>query len=625
MTVKYKFLFNFAVTTTGGGLKRLIQYAKWFNKNGGALFIIHPNCEFLKKKFPKNKYFVVFQNRLERLFKDCEYLLKLKNKISKPDLYYSYGIPIYNKFGKINWFHVSNVLPFSSKNFGLTLFDRYIKFKILRWKIINNYQNMDIVSAESNNSLLMIKNANIKKNFLSINGSNDEIIHLINKKKKNKKDIAVVVGTQNYKNIEDSYKIFKNLKNKNKHLQLIIVGNPNFVPKFLVDKDDIIIKGVIKQDEVIDLLKTTKYYISNTRIENSFNAASEGVIFSEESYISDIEPHRELLKNEIYDFVSIPNVSNKIIRIKSKNIKGKNLKKWNNIILEKIKKVESIIDTKKVANNNDENQTRDKLIKLICNKLESELNTLKNNFSASGNNFHTRFVAVKDLLPKNIAKEIYNNFPKKEQMRLISNFREKKYTFKQLNRMLNLDITLAFQSQKVVSLVEKITGIPNQQPDPTLYAGGLSLMEKNNFLNPHIDNSHNTNRKYYRTLNLLYYTTPEWKLQYGGNLELWDKKVRKSLTIPSLFNNLVIMETNINSWHSVSPVQYDGHRCCVSNYYFSKQSPSNKDYFNITTFTGRPNQKIKRIFSEVDNFARNFVRLFFKKGIGKIDIYNQKK
>ena len=66
-------------------------------------------------------------------------------------------------------------------------------------------------------------------------------------------------------------------------------------------------------------------------------------------------------------------------------------------------------------------------------------------------------------------------------MRFISNFREKKYTFKQLNRLLNLDITFAFQSQKVVSLIEQITGIPNQQPDPTLYAGGLSMMKKGIF------------------------------------------------------------------------------------------------------------------------------------------------
>jgi hypothetical protein len=146
-----------------------------------AYFIIHPNCEFLKKEFPNNKYFIVFQTRLERLYKDCEYLSKINKEVNKPDLYYSYGIPIYYEFGKINWFHISNILPLNSKDMGLSLFDRNIRIRLLRWKIIKNYNNADIISAESLNSLSMIKNLNTKEMFLSINGSDDEIIFLQNK------------------------------------------------------------------------------------------------------------------------------------------------------------------------------------------------------------------------------------------------------------------------------------------------------------------------------------------------------------------------------------------------------------------------------------------------------------
>ena len=131
MTVKYKFLFNFAVTRTGGGLKRLYEYAKWFHEKGGAWFIIHPNCDFLTKEFPNNKYFVVLQTRTQRFFKDCDYLSDIKKEIGTPDLYYSYGIPIYYHFGKINWFHMSNVLPLNSKDMGLSLFDKYNKYFVI--------------------------------------------------------------------------------------------------------------------------------------------------------------------------------------------------------------------------------------------------------------------------------------------------------------------------------------------------------------------------------------------------------------------------------------------------------------------------------------------------------------
>lgn len=269
---------------------------------------------------------------------------------------------------------------------------------------------------------------------------------------------------------------------------------------------------------------------------------------------------------------------------------------------------------------------KEKFIEIICHKLESNLENFRKKFLSSNELINTRFLIIDDLLPKNLAEDIYNNFPKKEQMRLMSSFRERKYTFKKLDQTdkILLDITFAIQSPKVISLIEKITGIQNQKPDPSLYAGGLSLMTKNHFLNPHIDNSHDSERKYYRTLNLLYYISPGWILEYGGNLELWDAEVKKAITIPSNFNRLVIMETNLNSWHSVSPVTHDKSRCCVSNYYFSKQSPSNKEYFNVTSFSARPNQTILRFFSKVDSIFRNNIRLVIKKGVGKIDKFEQK-
>ena len=97
-------------------------------------------------------------------------------------------------------------------------------------------------------------------------------------------------------------------------------------------------------------------------------------------------------------------------------------------------------------------------------------------------------------------------------------------------------------------------------------------MGKENFLNPHLDNSHNKDRNLWRVLNLLYYVTPGWKLENGGNLELWPNGIKNpSITIESRCNRLIVMSTHQKSWHSVSKVQTDIPRCCISNYYFSKR------------------------------------------------------
>ena len=45
----------------------------------------------------------------------------------------------------------------------------------------------------------------------------------------------------------------------------------------------------------------------------------------------------------------------------------------------------------------------------------------------------------------------------------------------------------------------------------------------------------------------------------------------------------------------------DGVRRCVSNYYFSPNSPTGTDYFNITAFSARPEQKLLRIVAWADS------------------------
>ena len=341
MSVKHKFLFNFSVTRTGGGLKRLSEYAKWFDKRGGAWFIIHPSCNYLSQRFPNNYYFAVSQTRVQRVFNDCNYLPHIIEEIKTPELYYSYGIPIYSKIGEINWFHMSNILPLRSNRMGLSFYDRFIRMPLLRLKIIGNYGNADIISAESLSSLGMISNENSNKLFLSINGSDNELAFIKNIGVVEKDNIAVVVGTQEYKALLDSYIIFQSLKEKNPTLELHLIGDKSMIPRQIVDNESVVLAGILVQSDVINVLKRAKYYISTTRIENSFNAASEGIFFSEESYISNIGPHQELLENENFQRIRFPSLPSSVLHVKRINILGKNIKPWNNVIIDIIDKFKS--------------------------------------------------------------------------------------------------------------------------------------------------------------------------------------------------------------------------------------------------------------------------------------------
>ncbi len=243
---------------------------------------------------------------------------------------------------------------------------------------------------------------------------------------------------------------------------------------------------------------------------------------------------------------------------------------------------------------------------------------------------HTKHIIIDNLLPNNICNDIYNSFPISQSSYYIrKSFRESKKTSANINLFDEKlrEILFAFQDSKIINLISEITNMDNLEADEKLYAGGLSVMSKNDFLNPHIDNSHNILRNKYRRLNLLYYVTPDWDISNGGNFELWDNSVKNTKTIVSKFNRLIIMETNKTSWHSVSKVEVDKIRCCISNYYFSKKSPdiNLKEYFHVTSFLGRPNEKYKRFYGHVDNYLRNTISNLFKVGRGKNLINKEKK
>ena len=247
---------------------------------------------------------------------------------------------------------------------------------------------------------------------------------------------------------------------------------------------------------------------------------------------------------------------------------------------------------------------RKEIADLIVARLEPEVDRLTEDFYAPG---RIPSCQISDLLPPALAREIHDRFPASDRMILKRSIKENKHVAAQMNAYDALleEAVYAFQDSRVVEQVGRITGLTTLEPDVDLYAGGISAMAKGAYLRPHLDNSHDKKRERYRVLNLLYYVTPGWEESYGGSLQLWDDGPRGvPRTFPSLFNNLIIMLTNKGSWHSVNEVLHDGRRCCVSNYYFSRRSPDEADYFHATSFRGEPGQVSADMVMRADNALR---------------------
>lgn len=251
----------------------------------------------------------------------------------------------------------------------------------------------------------------------------------------------------------------------------------------------------------------------------------------------------------------------------------------------------------------------------LLDVLSARAGELRRQWQSSGPINH--FV-LDGLFPDELAQAIRRAFPRPEDMTLKRTLREVKYIGAQMDRYQPLleETVYAFQMPEVVRVVEQITALEAIEPDELLYAGGISLMAPGHFLNPHVDNSHDKVRQRYRVLNLLYYVSPDWTNESGCNLELWPGGPKgQPVTVTSRFNRLVVMVTHQSSWHSVSKNVAGADRCCVSNYYFSKRPVGGHPYFHVTSFRGRPEQRVRDLVLRGDIWLRTALRRLFPSGV----------
>ena len=256
--------------------------------------------------------------------------------------------------------------------------------------------------------------------------------------------------------------------------------------------------------------------------------------------------------------------------------------------------------------------TRQSLAEAIAQQLTDHKAALQDFWEQSG---PVRHFYLDDLLPENIAQKIYSSLPDPQTLMLRDSVKERKRVgIKLENYAPEMEaILFAFQDDRVLKIVGEITGMDDLHADASLYGSGISQMMEGDFLLPHLDNSHDGDGKLYRVLNALFYITPEWPADGGGNLELWDKSMKQHLEVHARFNRLVMMETHTESVHSVNKVvKPNGVRACISNYYFSAEPANHKEHVHKTTFFARPEDgMVKKITLNMEGTAKNFLSKFF--------------
>lgn len=212
-------------------------------------------------------------------------------------------------------------------------------------------------------------------------------------------------------------------------------------------------------------------------------------------------------------------------------------------------------------------------------------------------------IVIDDFLPEYILDSILNEFPKVGSIdwQKFENSAEKKLAYKHEMQMGDATRLLLYQlnSSGFIDFIESITGIDGIIPDPHFEGGGLHQIERGGYLKMHADFNRHNKLRLDRRLNLLIYLNKNWKEEYGGHLELWDKDMtRCEKKILPIFNRCVIFNTTDFSYHGhPEPLNCpEGQtRKSLALYYYSNGRPS-EEVFNAhsTLFLARPGENLMK-------------------------------
>lgn len=162
---------------------------------------------------------------------------------------------------------------------------------------------------------------------------------------------------------------------------------------------------------------------------------------------------------------------------------------------------------------------------------------------------------IDDIFPTAFTQLLLDHFPQDPQAH--DKVYEKGYggTHKRQISPYDCDQTMRaafalFNSAPMLQFIEALTGIKGLLPDPYFAGGGLHETSAGGLLGIHADFQVNEGLQLYRRVNMLVYLNQDWKPEYGGNLELWDKQMQaKQHTVAPLFNRCVIFNTDADSFH----------------------------------------------------------------------------
>jgi dTDP-glucose 4,6-dehydratase len=166
-------------------------------------------------------------------------------------------------------------------------------------------------------------------------------------------------------------------------------------------------------------------------------------------------------------------------------------------------------------------------------------------------------IIIPNFLNESFAEKIFKEFPTDITSGTwyeYNNPIEKKFANDKINTMPRCIKKLfnLLSCKEVIDKIHLLSGIDKLDYDPYLHGAGIHIHPRGGKLDMHLDYEKHPYLDKERKLNIILYMSKEWKEEWNGETQLWDKDLSNCIIkSPVVFNTALIFKTNETSWHGL--------------------------------------------------------------------------
>jgi dTDP-glucose 4,6-dehydratase len=166
-------------------------------------------------------------------------------------------------------------------------------------------------------------------------------------------------------------------------------------------------------------------------------------------------------------------------------------------------------------------------------------------------------IIIPNFFNQEFAEKLFQQFPtdvENSKWYKYNNPLEIKYAYDDVKNLpLSLkDAFYLLSTKEITEKIKQLSGISDLEYDPYLHGAGLHAHPTNGRLQMHLDYEKHPYLEKERRLNIIVYLSKEWKEEWNGETQLWDKDIKNCvIKSPVKFNTAFIFKTNNISWHGL--------------------------------------------------------------------------